>query len=123
MTPGEKARLLQEMRGVLAETTLTSLPRAAKNAFAFKQLSGSSWSSILQEGLAMKKNQELDWNQVVLAANTPMLLKNSMVDGKPDIGVCSGGQVVGLIEDLPSCKELIDRIMHQAEEVLERMGA
>jgi NAD(P)H-dependent flavin oxidoreductase YrpB (nitropropane dioxygenase family) len=51
------------------------------------------------------------------------LLKNSMVDGKPDIGVCSGGQVVGLIEDLPSCKELIDRIMHQAEEVLERMGA
>ena len=104
-------------------TALTRLPRAAKNAFAFKRLSGSSWASILQEGLAMKKNQELDWNQVVLAANTPMLLKNSMVDGKPDIGVCSGGQVVGLIEDLPSCRELIDRIMQQAEEILERMSA
>jgi len=28
MTPGEKARLLQEMRGVLAESTLTSMPRS-----------------------------------------------------------------------------------------------
>ncbi len=46
-----------------------------------------------------------------------------MVDGKPDIGVCSGGQVAGLIDELPSCKDLIERIMRQAEEVLERIGA
>ena len=37
-----------------------------------------------------------------MAANTPMLLKASMVDGRPDLGgVMSSGQVVGMIDDLP----------------------
>ena len=42
-----------------------------------------------------------------MAANTPMLLKASMVDGRADLGLMTSGQVVGLIEDLPSVEELI----------------
>ena len=45
-----------------------------------------------------------------MAANTPMLLRAAMVDGRPDLGLMSSGQVAGLIEDLPSCAELIERV-------------
>jgi NAD(P)H-dependent flavin oxidoreductase YrpB (nitropropane dioxygenase family) len=60
---------------------------------------------------------------VLMAANTPMLLKAAMVDDRPDLGVMSAGQVVGLIDDLPSCAELIDRIMTEADDTLKRVTA
>jgi len=102
---------------------LTSLPRALRNAMRFKKISGISWRDMLREGRAMRKSQDLSWSQVVMAANTPMLLKAAMVDGRPDLGVMASGQVVGLIDDLPTCAELLDRIMAEAELVLERLGA
>jgi len=33
----------------------------------------------------------------------------------------SSGQVVGLLEDLPSCQELLERIVAEATAVLERL--
>ena len=40
-----------------------------------------------------------------------------------DAGAWSCGMVAGLINDIPTCKELIDRIMTQAEEIITaRMG-
>ena len=94
--------LRTELVDELVETNaVTSLPRAIGNALAFKKLSGTSWSAIVREGLAMSKAQESHWSQVVMAANTPMLLKAAMVDGRPDLGVMSSGQVVGVIDDLP----------------------
>ena len=38
-----------------------------------------------------------------------------MIDGEMDAGVWSCGMVAGLIHDIPTCKELIDRIMSEAE--------
>jgi NAD(P)H-dependent flavin oxidoreductase YrpB (nitropropane dioxygenase family) len=101
---------------------VTSLPRAVRNALAFKKVSGVSWSDLLREGRAMRTRQELTWSQVVMAANTPMLLKAAMVDGRPDLGVMSSGQVVGVIDDLPTVEELIERIMEEAAAVLERLN-
>ena len=75
-------------------------------------------ATCVKEGLAMRKRQDLTWSQVVMAANTPMLLKAAMVDGRPDLGVMSSGQVVGVIDDLPTVAELIDRIMAEADAVL-----
>ena len=69
----------------------------------------------------MRKNQGLSWSQVVMAANTPMLLKAAMVDGRTDLGVMSSGQVVGVIDDLPPVAELIARIVSEAEAVLGRL--
>jgi NAD(P)H-dependent flavin oxidoreductase YrpB (nitropropane dioxygenase family) len=100
-----------------------SVARAARNALAFKHLSGAGWGDMVREGLAMKRSQELSWSQVIMAANTPMLIKLALVDGRTDVGVMASGQVVGLIDDLPSCQELIDRIVVQATDVLNRLGA
>jgi NAD(P)H-dependent flavin oxidoreductase YrpB (nitropropane dioxygenase family) len=102
---------------------LTSLPRAVRNAWRFRRLSGTRWRDLLREGRGMRRTQELSWSQVVMAANTPMLLKTAMVDGRPDLGVMSSGQVVGVIDDLPSVAELIERIVHDADAVLKRLGA
>jgi len=33
------------------------------------------------------------------------------------------GQVVGLVHDIPTVKELIDRIIKEAEDVISRVGA
>lgn len=39
-------------------------------------------------------------------------------DGEMDAGAWSCGMVAGLIHDIPSCQELIDRIMAQAEDII-----
>ncbi|WP_218242953.1 NAD(P)H-dependent flavin oxidoreductase [Comamonas fluminis] len=52
--------------------------------------------------------------QTVMAANAPMLLQRSMVDGNPAEGVMSAGQVAALIGKLDSCEDVINGIMSQA---------
>jgi nitronate monooxygenase len=43
-----------------------------------------------------------------------------MVDGDVEAGAWSCGMVAGLIHDVPSCQELIDRIMGEAESLITR---
>ncbi|MCX5242325.1 NAD(P)H-dependent flavin oxidoreductase [Streptomyces prunicolor] len=95
-----------------------TLFQAVRRAAGFRRLSGLTWRRMIRDGLAMKHGKELTWSQVLLAANTPMLLKASMVDGRTDLGVMASGQVAGVIEDLPSCAELVARVMKQADEAL-----
>ncbi|WP_424629753.1 NAD(P)H-dependent flavin oxidoreductase [Bradyrhizobium sp. SYSU BS000235] len=42
-----------------------------------------------------------------------------MVNGEMDAGAWSCGMVVGLINDIPTVKELIDRIMSEAEQIIQ----
>ncbi|MFF8641443.1 NAD(P)H-dependent flavin oxidoreductase [Streptomyces sp. NPDC015345] len=102
---------------------LASLARAVRHAAAFRRLSGLGWARMARDGLAMRHGKDLTWSQVLLAANTPMMLKSAMVDGRPDAGVMASGQIAGLIEDVPSCAELIERVMVEAGEVMGRLGA
>ncbi|GAA3781233.1 NAD(P)H-dependent flavin oxidoreductase [Streptomyces chiangmaiensis] len=95
-----------------------ALLRAVRRAAAFRRLSGLGRRQMVRDGLALKHGRDLSWGQVLLAANTPMLLKAAMVDGRTDLGVMAAGQVAGVIDDLPSCAQLVDRIMTEAEEVL-----
>ncbi len=41
-----------------------------------------------------------------------------MLEGTMDAGAWSCGMVAGLIHDIPTCKELIDRIMREADEII-----
>jgi NAD(P)H-dependent flavin oxidoreductase YrpB (nitropropane dioxygenase family) len=99
-----------------------AVPRAALNALRFRKLTGRSLRSMLREGRAMRKSMELSWAQMVMAANTPMLLRASLVEGKTESGVMASGQVVGIIDDLPSCRELVTRILDEAETTLKDLG-
>ena len=39
-------------------------------------------------------------------------------DGEMDKGVLSAGQSMGLVRDIPTCQELFDRIMVEAESII-----
>ena len=43
-----------------------------------------------------------------------------MIDGDMDAGAWSCGMVAGLINDIPTCQELIDRIMAEADQLIRR---
>ncbi|TDC89014.1 nitronate monooxygenase [Saccharopolyspora aridisoli] len=107
-----------ESRGLLRR-----LPDALRQAVAFKSLTGMSWRQLVTDGLAMRKAQKLPLHRVLLAANTPMLIKSALVDGHPEAGVLPAGQVVGMIDELPSCEELIDDLVAEAASTLRRAGA
>jgi NAD(P)H-dependent flavin oxidoreductase YrpB (nitropropane dioxygenase family) len=107
---------LERSGGVLA------LAHAAKHAWQFRSLTGTSLIALLREGFAMKKAGELTYGQMAMAANAPMYTKASMVDGKPEVGILPTGQVVGVIEELPTVEELLERIMGEAEATLARLA-
>ena len=94
------------------------LAGAVRNAARFRKLSEMGWRAMVRDGLAMRHGADLSWSQVLMAANTPVLLRAAMVDGRADLGVMASGQAVGLIDDLPSCAELIERIVRQATEAI-----
>ena len=89
--------------------SLSRLARSVRHAAGFRKMSGTSWPDLVREGVAMKRNHGVSWPAVIMAANTPMMLRASMVDGRTDLGTLASGQVAGVIDDLPSCAELIDR--------------
>ena len=101
---------------------LGSLPRAARNALRFSRASGVGLADMAREGLAMHRSQDLSWSQVVMAANTPVLIKRALVDGDVDAGVLPTGQVVGVIDDLPTVAALVDRIVAEAVQTLDRLA-
>jgi NAD(P)H-dependent flavin oxidoreductase YrpB (nitropropane dioxygenase family) len=99
-----------------------ALRRSVRSAIELKRAVGSSWVDVVRQGLAMRGQRDLTWGQLLLAANTPMMIKTGMVDGRVDIGSLASGQVAGLIDELPSCAELVERIVADAEKVLERLS-
>lgn len=104
-------------------TRAKALLHAVRRAAGFRKLSGLTWRRLVRDGLAMRHGKDLTWSQVLLAANTPMLLRSAMVEGRTDLGVMASGQVAGVIDDLPSCAELVERIMKEADQVRERLTA
>src|SRR5271166_2375045 len=96
---------------------------AVRNAAKFKQMSGMTWRSMINDGLAMRRGKELTWSQVLMAANTPMLLKAGLVDGNTEAGVLASGQVAGILDNLPSCAELIESVVREAIEHLRAASA
>jgi len=103
-------------------SAVTKLPKAAMNALRFRSLTGTSLRALVQEGLAMRRSQDLTWSQLAMAANAPMLTKAAMVDGHPEVGILPTGQVVGEIDSLPTVAEVIDGIVAEAEATLARLA-
>lgn len=96
---------------------------AAHSALRFKRFSGMSWRQMVGDGLAMRRGGDLSWSQVLQAANTPTLLRAGLVEGNTDAGVLASGQVAGILDNLPSCQELIESIVADAIDHLQRTAA
>jgi NAD(P)H-dependent flavin oxidoreductase YrpB (nitropropane dioxygenase family) len=120
---GVPQRLLrtEATKRLTAQGRAAALARSARSAADFRRLTGSSWSAFAREGLTMRRAHGLPVGQVLRAATAPAMLRAAMVEGRPEYGVMATGQVAGLIDDLPSCAELIERIVAQARAVLGRL--
>jgi NAD(P)H-dependent flavin oxidoreductase YrpB (nitropropane dioxygenase family) len=77
---------------------------------------------LLREGWAMRKHQELSWSQVAMAANAPVLTRASLVEGRSEVGILPTGQGVGVMDEIPTVAELIERIVREAEVTLGRLA-
>lgn len=102
-------------------SSLTALARAVRNAVRFHNLTGISWRSLVREGTAMKRGNDRTWAQVIMAANTPMLLRAGLVEGNTDAGVLASGQVVGMVNSLPRVAELLEGMVREATDSIERI--
>jgi NAD(P)H-dependent flavin oxidoreductase YrpB (nitropropane dioxygenase family) len=102
-------------------TGVARLARSVRAALRFRRLTGTPLREMVREGLAMRRNQGLSWSQMAMAANAPMLIKAALVDGHPEVGVLPTGQVAGVVDELPTVAELVDRIVAEADETLSRL--
>jgi NAD(P)H-dependent flavin oxidoreductase YrpB (nitropropane dioxygenase family) len=110
--------LRTELVASLESSRLRGLASAVRNAARFRRRTGLTWPALLRDGHALRRGRSLSWAQVLMAANTPMLLRAGLVEGRTDTGVLAAGQVVGAIDDLPTCAELVDRIMKEADDIV-----
>ena len=108
MIPNEYLSMLEKA------SPLKRLRIAVQLALAWKAQTGMTTAhalKVLWQGL---REDASGVAQTVMAANAPMLLQRSMVEGRPAEGVMSSGQVAALIGRLQSCREVIDGIVEQA---------
>jgi NAD(P)H-dependent flavin oxidoreductase YrpB (nitropropane dioxygenase family) len=108
------------VESVEESSALKRVGPTVRRTFGFKRMSGMSWRALIADGRAMKHGGDRSWTQMVLAANTPMMLRAGLVEGDAGAGVLASGQVVGVIDDLPTCEELIDRVVTRAAAELRR---
>ena len=95
---------------------------ALRNGLAFRKTSHASIADLIRSALKMRRNQRLTNAQTIMAANAPMLAKKGMAEGDPINGYLPGGTIAGVIEDIPTCKELIERIMSEAEATISALA-
>lgn len=97
---------------------LKRLLLALQSALAYHRHSGASLAQLLGSALKLRGAGELSAAQTLMAANAPMVIQKAMVEGLPEQGVLPAGQVAASIDSLPSCAELIEQIVQQAEQRL-----
>lgn len=100
---------------------IRKLVMAVQNALALRRETGATIPDLLKSGLAMRRNQKLSNAQMILAANAPILARIAMTDGDPVRGYLPSGTVAGVIEDRPTCDELVRRIVDEAEATLKKL--
>jgi NAD(P)H-dependent flavin oxidoreductase YrpB (nitropropane dioxygenase family) len=89
--------------------------RLAQGLRSARALSGHSRTQLLRSAIALTRARK---SAVLHAANTAALARQALVDGDVDGGVLPAGQVVGRIDDLPTCAELVDRIVKEADAMI-----
>jgi len=99
-------------------SALGRLLGALRSGLAYRRVSGASVGELLRAAASLRRSEKLTRAQTLMAANAPMLARKAMTEGDPVHGYLPGGTVAGVIEDLPGCAELVERIIAEAERTL-----
>ena len=103
-------------------TGLGKVLAALRSGLAYRKVSGASIPELVRSAFAMRRNERLSRSQMLMAANAPMLARKAMREGDPVNGYLPSGTVAGVIDDRPTCAELIERIVSEAETTLKALN-
>jgi len=114
MPDGLGGRLLKTRAAEIMASERLSLMKSLRSAMEIKRMLDIPMWRLLLDGLKARSIQGLA-HQAIRATS----LRSAILDGDERVGTMTVGQVIGRINDVPTCKELIDRIVAEAEEIIE----
>jgi enoyl-[acyl-carrier protein] reductase II len=98
--------------------------KAVPNALKVKRILRLSWRQFAVTAFRMMRAEEArGLLQQAAMATAAVRQQKAIYDGNEEEGVMFAGQAIGAINDLPTAKEVIDGIVAEAEEVLEKTRA
>lgn len=89
--------------------------RAFEAGAEMKRQTGASWMELLRSAKGMTAHGAMPLQQAIMAATAPMLIQKAVVEGDIENGVMATGVVGGRITELPTCEQLVSRIIADAE--------
>jgi NAD(P)H-dependent flavin oxidoreductase YrpB (nitropropane dioxygenase family) len=101
---------------------LSMIGLALSSAWKLKKITGARLGDMLDSARRMGHDTEGGYGRALMAAIAPVLFQRSMIAGLPEQGLIATGQVAGRLGDLPSCAELVERIVKEARERLAALG-
>ncbi|MFW9874570.1 MAG: NAD(P)H-dependent flavin oxidoreductase [Candidatus Thorarchaeota archaeon] len=78
------------------------------------------WRNKVAEKIIELESQKAGLQEIIQVASGQNALR-MYKEGDLNVGMVSCGQGVGLVKDIPTIKELLDRIMKEAEDVIQRL--
>jgi len=124
---GTRCRALQNKLTDLLETEPRGLPiiRSIKGTVEMGRSFKVPWWKIIGSAIRMKQAYEVPMSglgELAYASFGGQRMIQALIKGDGDLGFMPGGQVCGRLNDIPTCQELIERIVDEAEETLDRVG-
>jgi NAD(P)H-dependent flavin oxidoreductase YrpB (nitropropane dioxygenase family) len=113
---GVPQRMLRNARLATIERSgpLARLGLALGATLEMRRATGASVGQLLRAARGMTGAGDASLAQAMMAAVAPMLIQKAVVGGDPEGGLMASGQVAGRIADLPTCRELVDRMVAEA---------
>jgi NAD(P)H-dependent flavin oxidoreductase YrpB (nitropropane dioxygenase family) len=96
--------------------------RALEAGREMKRQTGASWLDFIKAARGMTGHGDVPLKQAMMAATMPMLIQKAVVHGDIENGVMATGVVGGRITEVPTCEQLVDRIMAEARARLAALG-
>ncbi|OKL64562.1 Nitronate monooxygenase [Talaromyces atroroseus] len=80
-------------------------------------------NKVSQEAVRIEKESQTGEFKEVAPLVSGQRGRQVFINGDPDFGVWTAGQVIGLINDIPTCQELVSRIEREAVESLNKISS
>jgi len=116
---GVNCRVLKLKRSeAVAKRNLPGLD-AISASMRFKRELNLSWWELIKGGIRTARGEGVALTDLPVLSAGLVEMARAVEEGDEETGLFLAGQACGGINDIVSCQEVIDRIMAQAEEVLE----
>ena len=126
---GTRCRGLKNKLTDLLESEPQGLPvvRTIKGFLEMRRSFNVPWWKLARSAVRMMRSYEVrlsGMGELAYASfetGSKGKLPQALIEGDGEMGFMPSGQVCGRLNDIPTCKELIDRMVSGAEEILERV--